>query len=74
MSVIVTILLYVFGLDAATGKLNFKCDECDSSTSNKSGNLIYSSKYVVPTKNTNVKHVTIDNSIPTGTSDPQYSS
>ena len=71
MSVIVTILLYVFGLDAATGKLNFKCD---SSTSNKSGNLIYSSKYVVPTKNTNVKHVTIDNSIPTGTSDPQYSS
>ncbi len=71
MSVIVTILLYVFGLDAATGKLNFKCD---SSTSNKSGNLIYSSKYVVPTKNTNVKNVTIDNSIPTGTSDPQYSS
>ena len=27
MSVIVTILLYVFGLDAATGQLKFKCDE-----------------------------------------------
>ena len=89
MSVIVTILLYVFGLDAATGKLNFKCDECDSNASKKSGNLIYSSTYVVPTKNTTIKHVTIDttdvetdtsneinnyNSIPTGTSDPQYAS
>ena len=27
MSVIVGILLYVFGLDAATGTLNFKCDD-----------------------------------------------
>ena len=27
MSVIVAILLYVFGLDAATGTLNFKCDQ-----------------------------------------------
>jgi hypothetical protein len=43
MSVIVTILLYVFGLDPATGKLNVKCD---STTSNKSGNLIYSSTTV----------------------------
>ena len=47
MSVIVTILLYVFGLDPATGKLNVKCD---STTSNKSGNLIYSST-TVNTKN-----------------------
>jgi uncharacterized protein YacL len=49
MSVIVTILLYVFGLDPATGKLNVKCD---STTSNKSGNLIYSStSTTVNTKN-----------------------
>jgi hypothetical protein len=46
MSIIVAILLYVFGLDAATGELNFKCDNCDSSTTTKSGNLIYSSSTV----------------------------
>lgn len=40
MSVIVAILLYVFGLDAATGTLNFKCDTCEPEE--KSGNLIYS--------------------------------
>ena len=71
MSVIVTILLYVFGLDAATGQLKFKCDECDISTSKKTGNLIYSSSYTVPTKNTTtIKHI----DVPTGTSDPQYAS
>jgi uncharacterized protein YacL len=45
MSVIVTILLYIFGLDAATGKLNFKCKEFDNKKEDKkikSGNLIYS--------------------------------
>ena len=53
MSVIVTILLYVFGLDPATGKLNVKCD---NTSTNKGGNLIYSStstnppKYVKTTK------------------------
>jgi hypothetical protein len=41
MSVIVTILLYVFGLDPATGKLNIKCD--NTTTSSKNGNLIFSS-------------------------------
>ena len=40
MSVIVTILLYVFGLDPATGKLNVKCN---NTSSTKNGNLIYSS-------------------------------
>ena len=40
MTVIVTILLYVFGLDAATGTLNFKCDD---SNTNPDSNLIYSS-------------------------------
>jgi hypothetical protein len=80
MSVIVAILLYVFGLDAATGKLNFTCDEDDDSTE-KSGNLIYSSS----NKNKQVKFVdvtysetpadpieTIDKLVPTLSSDPQY--
>jgi len=85
MSVIVTILLYVFGLDATTGKLKFKCDEYDGSSSTKSGNLIYSSTNVVPTKSTTINHVTVDNTeinnlekkykyIPRETSDPQYAS
>ena len=80
MSVIVAILLYVFGLDAATGKLNFTCDGDDDSTE-KSGNLIYSSS----NKNKQVKFVdvtysetpaepieTIDKLVPTLSSDPQY--
>lgn len=41
MSVIVTILLYVFGLDAATGNLKFKCDQVNEKNM---GNLIYSSR------------------------------
>ena len=87
MSVIVAILLYVFGLDAATGTLNFKCNE--PATSEKTGNLIYSSEtYKRPITNTTVKHVYVDTSYaetpademhnyynaPTGSSDPQYDS
>jgi hypothetical protein len=76
MSVIVAILLYVFGLDAATGKLNFTCDN-DESTE-KGGNLIYSSS----NKNKQVKFVdvtysdtpaeTTETIAPIGSSDPQF--
>jgi hypothetical protein len=89
MSVIVTILLYVFGLDAATGTLNFKCDECEPEE--RTGNLIYSSTtYTRPVKKTTatISHVYMDtsysdtpteesnnySSAPTETSDPQYES
>jgi hypothetical protein len=59
MSVIVAILLYVFGLDPATGQLNFKCDNCNerSSNTNKNGNLIYTSTTTTP--NNNVKYVNV---------------
>ena len=77
MSVIVAILLYVFGLDAATGKLNFTCDGDDDSAE-KSGNLIYSSS----NKNKQVKFVdvtysdtpaeTTETTAPIGSSDPQF--
>jgi len=86
MSVIVAILLYVFGLDPTTGKLNIKCDNCDdSSIAKKSGNLIYSS--TIKTPNKTVKYIdvtysdtpldsnyTIENNYvaPFGSSDPQY--
>ena len=77
MSVIVTILLYVFGLDAATGTLNFKCDQPNEK---KKDNLIYSKK------NRRVKNIYMDTSysdtpseettvfkyVPTWSSDYQY--
>lgn len=59
MSVIVGILLFVFGLDPATGKLNLQCNDSTS----KSGNLIFTSN--VSNNNTNMQIA------PFGTSDPQ---
>jgi len=35
MTVIVTMLLYIFGLDAATGTINYKCDNCDNEKDTK---------------------------------------
>jgi hypothetical protein len=45
MTFIVSVLLYVFGLDAATGELNYDCEENESSTINNvskdsQGNII----------------------------------
>lgn len=34
MTVIVSLLLYIFGLDAATGNLNYKCDGTSSNANN----------------------------------------
>jgi uncharacterized protein YacL len=36
MSVIVAILLYVFGLDPSSGQLNLKCDNCPNPNTNNS--------------------------------------
>jgi hypothetical protein len=79
MSVIVTILLYVFGLDAATGRLNFKCDQPNEK---KTGNLIYSSTpYNKSKKNTYMdtsysdtpsEETTVYKYFPTHSSDSQY--
>lgn len=75
MSVIVAILLYVFGLDPATGKLNIKCDNCTNSGTNKGGNMIYMSttkpsKYMditySETPSEPINHASFE------TSDPQY--
>lgn len=83
MSVIVAILLYVFGLDPATGKLNIKCDNCDTNTNTNTtqgGNLIYVSTPKPSKKNVKYLDVTysdtpsdsVDSVSPTGSSDPQY--
>jgi hypothetical protein len=69
MSVIIAILLYVFGLDPATGKLNIQCDNCDSSTAKKGGNMIYSSTIKTPNKKVNVTNTSITSF---KFSDPQY--
>lgn len=47
MSVVVAILLYVFGLDPATGKLNIIQS---SNNKNTSGNVIYTSTVKMPNK------------------------
>jgi len=63
MTVIVAILLYVFGLDAATGTLNFKCDTPDPDS-----NLIYSSTNTTPT----TPYANTNTNSPSSTTDPQY--
>ena len=63
MSLIVGILLYVFGLDAATGTLNFKCDQNGTATeTNEPSNLIYSIQ----------DDTTTTTDAPSSTSDPAY--
>jgi hypothetical protein len=54
MSIIVAILLYVFGLDPATGKLNFKCEN----TNTLGGNLVYSTT-TIQTPKKEVKYVDV---------------
>lgn len=44
MSIIVAILLFVFGLDPATGKLNIKCNDNNL----PSGNLVFSTSKTPP--------------------------
>ena len=66
MTVIVTILLYVIGLDAATGTLKMKCDMPNS---NSNSNLIYTSS----STNTNITNTSTNTtSNPSSSTDPQY--
>ena len=76
MTVIVTILLYVFGLDAATGTLKFKCTN-PTTTSNSNSNLIYSSTTDTTTTTNTCQPKTSSNLYSnsfgvTVSSDPQY--
>lgn len=78
MTVIVAILLYVFGLDAATGTLNIKCDNSNTNQ-NPNSNLIYSSSSNNNSSNNNSSNNNSSNNIstnektpPSGSSDPQF--
>jgi ABC-type polysaccharide transport system permease subunit len=64
MSVIVAILLFVFGLDPATGKINLQCKN-----SLKGGNLIYTS--TLNNSNSNDNITVTSQTYPFGSSDPQ---
>jgi hypothetical protein len=88
MSVIVAILLYVFGLDPATGELKLTCDNCNPQTK-KGGNLVFISKEV-PNSKTSSNYVDVSyaetpivydvnnnqnnslETVPTWSSDPQF--
>uniref|UniRef100_A0A6C0I883 Uncharacterized protein n=1 Tax=viral metagenome TaxID=1070528 RepID=A0A6C0I883_9ZZZZ len=80
MTVIVTILLYVFGLDAATGTLKFKCDDNSKTNSNSNSNLIYSSSNNSSNSSNNnsnnsnnsSSNITTSTQAPSGSSDPQF--
>jgi len=79
MTIIVAILLYVFGLDPSTGKLNVTCHNCDNVNTTKTGNLIYSSTInhvdVYKTDNdVNDSYDDVNNGriAPFWSSDPQY--
>ena len=65
MSVIVAILLYVFGLDPATGKLNISCD--NGTNVQQSGNLVYTTTIVEPEQQPEPESETV----PTGPPDPE---
>ena len=79
MTVIVTILLYIFGLDMATGQLNISCV---NDKMNRGGNLIFSNANN-NNNNTTIKHVELNTGDQTTSSikrpyllstDPEYES
>ena len=80
MSVIVAILLYVFGFDPATGNLKIECDNCNK-PGTKTGNLIYRSTSKQPKRYMDVSYSETPSEpdpdinaviVPNGSSDPQY--
>jgi hypothetical protein len=74
MSVIVGILLYVFGFDPITGELNIKCNNCDNTSSDSSGNLVYSRsiKKTDKYKYMDVSYSDTPDPPSSGSSDPEY--
>lgn len=82
MSVIVTMLLYIFGLDAATGTLNYSCKTPTSTTSTTSAKQVtfvptpYQNKIIVIDTNPDVSASSSNTepAVPTYSSSPEYES
>lgn len=74
MTVIVSILLYIFGLDVATGQLDLKCGS--QTPTEHTGNLIFSSTTTQQTQPTQQTNTTQSNypRLPNYGGDPQYES
>jgi hypothetical protein len=70
MSLIVAILLYVFGLDPATGKLSINTDTNNSQQ--KGGNLVFSSNQSNNSKYMDVSYSEDPVAPSNNSSDPQY--
>ena len=78
MTFIVSLLLYIFGLDIATGTLQMDCNNCNNNNSN-TGNLIFSSSLPsstsTTTPTTTTTTTTTQQDAPTSySSDPAYES
>ena len=65
MSVIVTMLLYVFGLDIATGKLNYNCQNVQQQQQNKTVVVSKQPQFPVKVFNPNYNTYPVNYSIPT---------
>jgi hypothetical protein len=79
MSVIVTMLLYIFGLDAATGTLNTPSSTCTSSTRAKQVTFVptpYHNKIIVIDTNPQISasSYATEPAVPTYSSSPEYES
>jgi hypothetical protein len=82
MSVIVTMLLYIFGLDAATGTLNYSCKPPTSASSSTGAKQVtfvptpYQNKIIVIDTNPDVSASSSNKepAVPTYSSSPEYES
>jgi hypothetical protein len=76
MTIIVTMLLYIFGLDAASGSINYKCKNDETvTTTTKEVKVVTpteTSYVVVPEATTTT--TTYNKPYPTGSSSPAYES
>ncbi len=58
LSVIVGILLFVFGYDPETGSINVECSNCDENEEETRGNLVFSTANYDTNTNTNTETTT----------------
>jgi len=76
MTIIVTMLLYIFGLDAASGSINYKCKD-DTTETTKEITVVTpteTSYYTIESEDTNTTSTTYKKGYPTGSSSPAYES
>lgn len=76
MTIIVTMLLYIFGLDAASGSINYKCKD-DTTETTKEIKVVTpteTSYYTIEPEDTTTTTTSYTKAYPTGSSSPAYES